>query len=375
MLYTYRLTAIATNVLTTGELISWPSPCGLNCSYAISFVGPAYQCAEAGPYSSIPVNLTELTLIATDASQFYIPPFINGSLWYWGVDDWGNGTRPVGLWIVYNFLQSTMRCILHSATYTTNVTYSNNVQSVRNTLELHDSIYNGSELEALSDTSADVNLLILDPNIWRSLNIFRMHEIIGNLLTGYITEDQSVTTDSQIGLSSFVDWSTGFPTLPDDFPTTIEGFMTNVTLSLLSLLNSDANVSVHALNISSKPIVEMLVPANVTSYPSTYAYSLVVLWQIYSTALGFGLICVVLGSSMLYTNGVTGQLSFSQVLVTTRNPTLDRISQGAELGGKYITDQVQKVKVRYGKLVQIESVGFGTEDEIQSLSKENGKML
>jgi len=69
---------------------------------------------------------------------------------------------------------------------------------------------------------------------------------------------------------------------------------------------------------------------------------------------------------MLYTNAVVGQLTFSQVLVTTRNPTLDKISKGAGLGGKYITDRVQKASVKYGKFSGRE-VGFGTEDEIQSL--------
>jgi hypothetical protein len=77
-----------------------------------------------------------------------------------------------------------------------------------------------------------------------------------------------------------------------------------------------------------------------------------------------------LGSFMLYTNGVAGELSFSQILrVTTRNPTLDKISEGAGRGGKYITDRVQKAKVRYGRLDGTE-FGFGTDDEIHSLNTE-----
>ena len=74
---------------------------------------------------------------------------------------------------------------------------------------------------------------------------------------------------------------------------------------------------------------------------------------------------------MLLTNEIAGELSFSQILVTTRNPTLDEISEGAGLGGIYITDRVKKVKVRYGKLVGTGQVGFGTENEIHSLSGES----
>jgi len=69
----------------------------------------------------------------------------------------------------------------------------------------------------------------------------------------------------------------------------------------------------------------------------------------------------------LYTNGVVGQLSFSQViLVTTRNPALDKSvnTEGTGRGGTYITDRVQKVKVRYGRLEGNAGTGFGTEDEI-----------
>ena len=76
------------------------------------------------------------------------------------------------------------------------------------------------------------------------------------------------------------------------------------------------------------------------------------------------------GSFMLYTNGVEGQMSFSQILVTTRNSTLDKISEGASLGGSYITDRVKKTRVKYGKLAGTSGAGFGTEDEIHSLSGE-----
>jgi hypothetical protein len=68
-----------------------------------------------------------------------------------------------------------------------------------------------------------------------------------------------------------------------------------------------------------------------------------------------------MGSWMLHDNGVTGEMTFSEVLITTRNPTLDQISE--EL------DQVKKVRVKYGQLPGPNKMGFRTEDEVQSFGK------
>jgi len=70
---------------------------------------------------------------------------------------------------------------------------------------------------------------------------------------------------------------------------------------------------------------------------------------------------------MMYKSGLAGQLSFSQVLVTTRNPTLDKISNGAEMGGKYITDRVKTVRVRYGKILGTGKMGFGVKGSLNDI--------
>lgn len=55
------LTQVAVRVLVSGDLVSWPSPCGFNCSYSVKFLGPAYECKDIGPLASVPVNFTELS--------------------------------------------------------------------------------------------------------------------------------------------------------------------------------------------------------------------------------------------------------------------------------------------------------------------------
>ena len=369
------LVGILSRVAYGGEPISWPSPCGVNCSYTFSFVGPAYQCVDLGPWSPYLINITLLSLLTPQAN----PPPSNVSISYLGIDDWGVQTNtPISRWIFYNSFNNTIRCVLYNATYTTNVSYANNIQSVQNNLEpIHSvNLLSQSQFDDLS-TSPTINLTIARS---QNVNLFSLHETLDSVLGGWVGKgvfrsgvDFSEETQVNTGIvtwSGVASWSSDVLTLPNELSSKIQDLMTNYTISLIYLRNYPYEPSVMTeFNISSQPIIQTSVPATITSYPVVYVYSSVALWQIYSTALGFTLIAVMLGSFMLYTTGVAGELSFSQILVTTRNPTLDKISEGAGRGGKYITDRVQKVKVRYGRLDSTE-FGFGTDDEIHSLNAE-----
>jgi hypothetical protein len=47
---TNHLNALALETVHGGQIVQAPSPCGENCTFAHSFVGPAYQCIEKDPY-------------------------------------------------------------------------------------------------------------------------------------------------------------------------------------------------------------------------------------------------------------------------------------------------------------------------------------
>jgi len=127
-------------VNSAGELISWPSPCGVNCSYIFSFIGPAYQCVGLGPWPS-PLNQVNITeLYDLNPEQLTGPSALDASVLYLGVDDQGNGSSPISIWRFYNSFNDSMRCTLYNATYTTNVSYVNNIQYIQNDLQLLDSI-------------------------------------------------------------------------------------------------------------------------------------------------------------------------------------------------------------------------------------------
>lgn len=137
-------------VLIGGDIISWPTPCGINCSYSISFVSPAYECTDLGPLSSTALNV--IALADSNLSNLAAPPvpFINDSLWYYGLSDWGDENNPIGLWVIYNSLNATVHCELYNATYTTNVSYVNNIQFIQNNLEFHNLITNGNALREMA---------------------------------------------------------------------------------------------------------------------------------------------------------------------------------------------------------------------------------
>ena len=255
-------------------LVTWPSPCTVNCSYIISFVGPAYQCVDLGPLESSPLNITELAAGSPlDEANGAAPPFINSSLLYYGIDDWGDESRPMGLWVVYDGLNRTVRCILYNATYTTNVSYINNAQYIQNDIMFHSSIKNVQALQAEMQAATENGTIITDVNDWPSLNLFAIHEFSRTFLVGWIAQEGvTLQVGSQVSIwGGVANWSTNYLEFPDDLPTKIQDYMTNVSLSLIDLRNYPIDTTY--LNITSQPIVETITLATMTSYPAVYAYS------------------------------------------------------------------------------------------------------
>lgn len=328
-------------VLVSREITPWPSPCGVNCSYTVSFAGPAYDCIEMGPLSSLSVNLTALWSQNINVRLRNQPSFLNSSISYMGLDDLGNETSPVKFWMVYDQLNQTLRCDLYNATYTTNVSYENNVQLIRADVVRNNPIVDGNRL--FENHTIDLY----------EFNEFSIHEAVASMLYGWVTVvDQNIVPHAYItSWEGVVQLTNSTPMLifPDNMGSIVEDFMTNVTISQNSLRdNPDPDVASF--------IVEQTTVAMVTAYPLIYTYSAPVLWQIYGTALAISMACIAIGSYMLFKNGTLASLSLSQVLITTRNPTLDRLCNDEGL---------KKSPLRYGVLGETNHMCFGTDTEIR----------
>jgi hypothetical protein len=105
-------------VFSSGQISPWTSPCGPNCTYSVSFAGPALSC---GPGDSNSQNGP-----TTPDNVFYNATFANDSS-----DFDGNG--PSGLLIALKETESTqtvINCTLYNASYNINVEYYENIQTV-----------------------------------------------------------------------------------------------------------------------------------------------------------------------------------------------------------------------------------------------------
>jgi len=357
--------ALSARVTSEFRVIPWTSPCGVNCSYTFSFLGPAHHCVELGPFSSSSINLTE---VAIDSSVIYntfgdVPPALDDRLIYYAVPDTGNETRPIGLVVLYDSLNQTLRCDLYNATYTAVVSYTNNQQTIQNEIELHNPILNGTQLISLANN--ELPNVLNDLPFWGTENFFELYGPAIAQLIGYIYMNGPENTPAAYwqGLGQ---WNPGFfhPTTQSlitfaDLATSFQDFIANYTLSLVGTHIDPSQL----VDVTSPLIVNTSVPATSTSYPLAYSYDAPSLWESYGVALGIATACVIVGGFMLHSNGVAQGLMFGQVLVTTRNPRLDNVSEGAGLGGKYITDRVTKLKVKYELLEPgTNKMGFATKD-------------
>ena len=122
--------------------------------------------------------------------------------------------------------------------------------------------------------------------------------------------------------------------------------LVNTTISLIYLKDSPPSAGLLVSNNTSVAVEMIAVAANFSNYETIYRYSPLTLWQGYGIALGLCSMCVMLGSYMISKNGVSGDMSFSQVLVTTWNSSLDELSEGSGLGGEYISQRLLRRKVQ-----------------------------
>ena len=375
-----QIRRVAARVLTGGEIINWPSPCGSNCSYSVSFFGPAYNCENTTDLSSAPAPV--------------IQPLVDGplALFAWGsVDDYnapGVFRTPLnlssqGLWIRTGWVgpNITVHCTVHNATYVSNVTFANNLPAYTTVVILHNQIPS-SVIGNYYDLTEPSNTTPASA-LWQSLNMFAIEDSVAWLLSGdavissvYGGYDFNKTL---IGMSNLVQFNPFNVTPTANLPQQLEELLVNTTLSLNFFLQFPPIPQIINAKISS-PVIYTSANASTISYVSQYSYSSTTLWVPYSTALLIGLLCCLVGTMMLLANGVDSDMSFSQLLVTTRNSTLDSLADGACLGGGAISDEMRQVKLRYGELYTglqyqgedelVRHAAFGLNDEIVSLSRE-----
>jgi len=329
------------SVMSGGEIIPWPSPCGANCTYSVSFQGPALSCVAGDP------NGPNVPIVQDNT-------FYNASSANPGEPDDINGNGPSGLLIA--LLNTTTpivhNCTLYDSTYNITVQYNNNLQTVGWETVLDDVVpssiwqaFNNHIYDATNGTSDGIPV----SEWWYRLNEYTIGYAFFDFLYGYLLPepDGAYTIDTDIVFSNLVNLSAFYDLgLPPDLDVQIESLFANMTISMLGFTQNP--IFVGAFGEKSQPAaIYTQVEATVTSDIPRYSYSRLLLWALYGAALAIGLFLNIVGGVALMENGVDGDTSFSQVLVTTRSPDFDQLCAESTHGGYRIAEDLIKTRVRF----------------------------
>ena len=211
-----------------------------------------------------------------------------------------------------------------------------------------------------------------------------MHRAIVEILEGSVEQASAlggfIFHNTMIGVANFITVGPGaftFQSPKENYTTVLETLLINTTLSCFSFLQRESVQSLNWPPSFKQPAQYTNTIATVITYPATYSYSSTVLWEAYGVAILVSAICIGIGAYMLWDNGVDADMSFSQVLVTTRNRSLDQICAGANLGGDQITEELKDTQLRFGMLQMGDSPHpcFGLEGEVTPLRNRGGGLI
>lgn len=385
---------------------------GWNCTYSINFEAPGYKCdefaSESNPNAgSAPFNLSVLApqgeniyYANVDLDDYQSPQIATGS----------NGqpiqgppyptslgvfeSEPV-LWIGHAVKTTTLydknspyagwkyvhkpyiyKCVMQNTNYTFEMRYNDTTQS--HDLKQRDFLSPVIDTtvtvnpENSSDTVASPSSNFVSPRddvpkYKRTASYHTMGALLRDFLRGQITYNYNSSlfvTKSDISETRLMDSQTSYPlvNLKDEIQSVFQDM-------LISLLSNPHLVVAHTQNV----------PCAKTRMENVFSYHREGLWIGYALAVAFTLVFIFVGSWAIHQNGVASDTLFSRILVTTRNPTLDRLSVGACLGGDPFPKELIKTKLRFGVLLEddhregplgkVEHCCFGAAGETKEIVK------
>lgn len=314
----------------SGQQFGWPSPCGPNCTYEISFAAPAWQCnttnktdgpdthwnenwfngygdgwnySASDPETSLEYSPIYQADYSSDTSQFWV-----GATDSVDLDYSPNMT-------VKEFLNLHLYvCDVVTMTYNLRVTYINHQQineivdlSYKDKVEISQRIWDG-DLDGPVKNAA-------------VLGVVSIYSSLISLLSGYIIRDpqEGLFANTSIGsISSLVHLYNGSmasgqedPYLPDlDIGPLLEKLSQNISISLLSQPKLDTTSTTEAACTTR----ETLTVWNFHPVPLVAAYV---------CAVSAATMSLVTGGLALVATGVARDRSFSSIVRSTRHRDLD----------------------------------------------------
>jgi hypothetical protein len=396
-----RLTTLAVyskQAVSNDTISSTACGVGWNCTYYIRFTGPGYKCeeianSEDSPSSVIypsgsPFNTSILAPIgdmiyysSVDIGDYpdpQVPEDYNVTIDHHPPDLGTFKAEPV-LWVGYTvnttnpisptsvfanrwkfeLVSHIFKCEHYEVNYTVHMNYSEGHQYATFTER--------NWLAPLVNTTPTllpdgVNFTIpnnqinqeitpyTDPNRYKRLAAYHS---LGSLLRGFLRgtieqKDVYPLTKTDLSETKLTDPSTAYAV--EDLMNQTQSMYEDMILTLLSEphLIIASNTSVQCVK---------------TRHVNLYYYYAQSLWIGYALVVAAATACVAVGAYAIKENGISSDTMFSRILVTTRNPTLDRLAHGACLGGDPFPKVLKQVKLRFGVLDEEGTTGTSREDD------------
>lgn len=342
--------SIGSQVFTSGETRVYDSPCGQNCTYRQVFFGPALQCSSVGNYMNSTNDWDMRTFRFYDAES-QVARVVGGG----GADgaiyqQLQNETQPpysmslsmryrntsvaINIFQAYTGILGFVNCTAYNATYDVSVIVTNGKVRFEPIITPNAPlfwVYIDSTMvnhQKSSGFSMQANYQSLVNTVFNQL----IGDIIGgpttqNIQTGSLVVQTSLATveDSR---SSSGDWL-----VTRDLVTGVPELLSNLTLSMISLNSTNETVTC----------------TTSTEYQA-YEYDPLLLLLPYSLALLAAVVSTGVASWTFKKIGFRTGGAFSQVLVTTRNITLDEMAEGNSLSS-VCNDSLRQQKLVFGTLI------------------------
>ena len=314
----------------SGQQLGWPSPCGFNCTYEVSFAAPAWQCNKTNKTDGPDAHWNENWFNGYGDGWNYSASDPGTNLEYSPIYQANYNSDTSQFWVgatdsveldysldmsVKEFLNLHLYvCDIVTMIYNLRVTYIDHQQineiidlSYEDKVEIPQSVWDGNLDEPTKNAAI--------------LGIVSLYSPLVDLVSGYITRDpqERIVSNTSIGsipplvhvYNSSMASGQEDPYVPDlEIGPLLEKLSQNMSISLLSQPKLDTTTT----KITTCTTYETLTVWKFKPAPLIVAYL---------CAVGVAMMSLVIGGLALVATGVARDRSFSSIVRSTRHHDLD----------------------------------------------------
>ncbi|EWC48580.1 hypothetical protein DRE_01802 [Drechslerella stenobrocha 248] len=363
---------IGTLTALLGQPVNFESPCGLNCSYTVEYYAPVWQCADVDPRDqAAPWELANITNAPWASSNIGRRPYTStykyvaevssetGKLWV-GHLIWRNVTEDSNTTFWDRYGLETFTCHNYNASISVRQGFLNGEQRA----SVVERINYGERVDPyLTDAWVE------DRRIPRV--VLQRHQLSYEMLAELFVG--SISYESRAGRDFITNTSIlNMPAFLRDSPSGASGGQNGELKDQLRPLVEQLSLN-FSMSIMGFPqlVVQQLQDGNCTMTTSSnvWRYESRNLTIAYAVGAVVAFLALGLGALGVMKNGVVTELSFSQVVATTRNPELDELMRGNCVGNNQLKpSSLYDVKLRLGELGE-EHAAFGTPESVTTIRR------